>query len=174
MNSEVVKILQNGSDEQILHTLRDCRLTGSNMLIAELMNLLDRTHNILVHKEVAGILNDLNEQSSADELMKHLPLYKTHAIFAELVGACWQNNLDYSGYIDFFIEIVLEGDYASAIEAFTVVENNISHLDSQKRESLAWKIDKAKEGIPEEKATLVKELYRMIKTFYDDFRLDLS
>ncbi|MBE0653979.1 MAG: hypothetical protein IH594_09285 [Bacteroidales bacterium] len=174
MNNDCLKILQSGSDEQIIQALKECRITGSDLLIRELMLLLDRTHNPLIHNEVAGILNDLNNQSSAEELMRHLPSFKTHAIFPDLVGACWQNNLDYSAYIEFFIEVVLEGDYAASIEAFTVVENNITMLDDPTRDFLAQKIQKAKAGISPDKYGLVDELYATVKTFSGPFRIDLS
>lgn len=174
MNNDCLKILQSGSDEQILQALKECRITGSDLLIRELMLLLDRTHNPLIHNEVVGILNDLNNQSSAEELMRHLPSFRTHTIFPDLIGACWQNNLDYSAYIDFFIEIVMEGDYAASIEAFTVVENNITLLDNLTRDFLAQKIQTAKAVISPDKFRLVDELYATVKTFYGPFRIDLS
>src|ERR1700741_3566110 len=46
-----------------------------------------------------------------------------------LVAACWECGLDFSGPLEPFAELVIEGDYFTAIEAITVIENMESAIE---------------------------------------------
>lgn len=45
----------------------------------------------------------------------------TNAIKASLLAVCWESGLDYSNYLDVFIDALINGNEAVAIEAYTMI-----------------------------------------------------
>ncbi|MGC9343278.1 MAG: hypothetical protein ACP5E3_11295, partial [Bacteroidales bacterium] len=111
-----------------------------------------------IQSEVISFLNDLKSQTSVKIFVDNLGSHRGKHYFAKLVSACWQNGLDYSEHIEFFINVVIQEDYASAIEAFTVIESNITNLEVAERENLVNEINNKKEKVSREKGPLVEEL----------------
>lgn len=146
-----------------MQSLNDLRKTGSNAIIPEVISLLKGNYGEEVASAIISFLNDLNEQSSVEVFMKVLPKYEEEVFFDKLISACWQNGLNYSKYLEYFIDIVLKKDYSSSFEAFTVVESNINELENGERESLMNKIDLERSDIHEDKKALIKELKTLIR-----------
>ncbi len=48
-----------------------------------------------------------------------------------LVAACWESGLDFTSHFSEFISLVVDCDYMTAIEAFTVIENIEGKLDER-------------------------------------------
>ena len=91
-----------------------------------------------------------------------------------MVCSCWQNGLDYSGYIPFFTEMVLFSDYETSIEAFTVVEENIDSLNPGSRNEILDEIKKSLSKISEEKLALVSELQSVVGNVSGPFQVDFE
>jgi len=55
-----------------------------------------------------------------------------------MLTICWQSRLDFSGSLDVFFEILVDGDYQTSIEAFTVIESAMMNLN---REEIEQRLD---------------------------------
>ncbi len=172
INKEWIKKLKTGREDLILENLKEFRQTGSNQLLPEVIALLKNNSVKKIHDEVLSILSDLNNQSSVEIFMENIEDHRGTDHFTELVCACWQNGLDYSTYTDFFIAIVIDDPYETAIEAFTVVEGNVNSLPDKAREKMASDIEKAKSSAPIEKRGLLEELKSVVKPVSGGFRYD--
>jgi hypothetical protein len=172
LNKEYLKKLNTGSEDVVLHTLKELRESGNNDLLPAIIDLLQTSRNHEIQSEVISFLNDLKKQSSVDIFVANLNSHRSRHYFAKLVGACWQNGLDYSGHLEFFIDIVINEDYVSAMEAFTVIESNITRLEAAKREKLAGIIEGSRDKVTREKEPLVEELIGVMKPFSGPFSLD--
>jgi hypothetical protein len=172
LNKEWIKKLSTGREDVILHTLKELRKSGTNDLLPAIIDLLQTSRNHEIQSEVISFLNDLKNQSSVDIFIDNLNSHRGRHYFAKLVGACWQNGLDYSDHLEFFIDIVINEDYVSAMEAFTVIESNITRLEAAKREKLAEKIERSQDKVTREKEPLVEELIGIMKPFSGPFSLD--
>jgi len=68
-------------------------------------------------------------------------------------------------YLDTFVEVALKGDYATAIEAFTVIEVAVGDLGQDQREKHVKAIKSSLPGMDEHKKNLLKELIRVIENY---------
>lgn len=174
INKEWIRKLHTGREDLIMETLKELRHSGNSQLLPEIISLLDADLNLTIRDEVISILSDLNNQSSADVLMKNIDKYRGTDYFSALVGSCWQNGLDYSSYMEFFIDIAIRDPYETALEAFTVVEGNVTSLPDKEREKLLQKIDAAKASATIEKAGLLDELIKVVRPLSGPFQYDPS
>jgi len=166
-NQRSIKELRSGlssSDTSILiQTLQEVKSSGSPVLIPELTGLLRRTKSQEIRDHIIDILNNLKYQSSADELVKELRKEDEPDVISYLIAACWKNGLDFSSYIDDFIEAFIRFDYIIALDALTVIENATRNLE---RAATTTRINRLKQHIDqmeENKRVLLLELIHVLK-----------
>ena len=113
--------------------IAELRDKGSNELIPELGNLLKSRTDEDISTSVISFFRDLKVQNSVPAFVQVLEENQEIPEFSALVSAAWENGLDYSEHLEFFINLVLDKDFIIAMESFTVVEENIENLNQQKR-----------------------------------------
>ncbi|MFL5752061.1 MAG: hypothetical protein ACJ76F_01535 [Bacteroidia bacterium] len=74
------------------------------------------------------VKKDAALQLLKDEKAKNFLLDAIHHIDNDehqsvLVAACWESGLDFSEHLEAFVELAIEGDYFTTLEASTVIEN---------------------------------------------------
>jgi len=161
-----IKELRNGlwsSDSRIvINTLQQVKNAGSTVLIPELAGLLRKDTGTEVTDHIAAILNNLKYQASADELVKVLREENDPEVISLLVSACWKNGLDYSAYVDDFIDLFLEYDYTTALDALTVIENATKNPDYEATRSRINRLKTNLDQTGENKRMLVYELIHIL------------
>lgn len=161
-----IKELRNGlwsSDSRIvINTLQQVKNAGNTVLIPELIGLLRKDTGTEVTDHIVTILNNLKYQASADELIKVLRQEKDPEVISLLVSACWKNGLDYSAYVDDFIDLFLEYDYTTALDALTVIENATKNPDYEATRSRINRLKNNLDQTGENKRMLVYELIHIL------------
>jgi len=104
--------------------------------------------------------------------MEAVRIYRGNRGYELLVSACWQCGLDFSPFIDQFIDLVIEEDYYTSLEAFSVIEENVTNLNSQQRSARLEFIRSKFEFLSSEKRLLVNELMSLMSNASGPFRLD--
>lgn len=126
--------------------------------IGLLTSLYNKTDDYLIRKAVEGFMNDLKDQSACEEVINEIRKKWKADTISMLVSSCWQSGLDYSGYTTDFAGIFLEGDYVTAIECLTVIEESVHKLSPEGRDEII-KIIGNNHFLPlSEKAALIPEL----------------
>ena len=82
-----------------------------------------------------------------------------------LVAACWQNGLSYGRYADTFTRVAIEADFATSIEAFTVLEAAIGEIDRDQRNRLSAQIRESLPARDDQKRLLLRELISVLETY---------
>ncbi len=130
--------------------------------IGLLTAFFDRTDDIPIRKTIAGFMNDLKDQSVCQEVMKEIGKEWKSDTISMLVSSCWQSGLDYSEYSLELAKIFLTGDYMTALECFTVIEESASGLSRKKRDEIKKLLEKNDISESNEKTILTSELLAML------------
>ena len=133
---EQIRALRSENRIAILAALSALRSTGNVSVLPELFNLLHEQEDEQIRSEIISILNDLKEKDAVPVLADAIRNPENSGILTILVASCWQNGLDYSNYIDTFVEVIFNAPYEVAIEAFTVIEDSIGALAPGERDRL--------------------------------------
>lgn len=148
--------LSNSID--VLKRLKQFRIDGKAEQLKEIIHILNISENAEIKNNIVQILNDLKDKASIPFLINEIKNSNNKEIQHILVTACWQNGLDYSAHFKFFIELMIDCSYLTAIEAFTVIEVMEPEF---KNDELDLSIDLLKNSLgkfEEDKQFLVKEL----------------
>jgi hypothetical protein len=126
--------------------------------IGLLTSIYNETDDYPIKKAIEGFMNDLKDQSATAEVIIETRKKWKAATISMLVSSCWQSGLDYSGYSTDFARIFLEGDYVTAIECLTVIEESVHKLNPQGKDEIIKILGNNPFPPVNEKTALFKEL----------------
>ena len=157
--------LRSGNRIAILDALREIRTQSNVSILPELFELLLDEENEEIIQGVTSLLNDLKVQDAAPVLTEAIANPEYHPIARILVAACWQNGLSYGKYADTFTRVAIEADFATSIEAFTVLEAAVGEIDRDQRNRLSEQIRNSLPAGDDQKRLLLRELIKVMETY---------
>jgi hypothetical protein len=130
--------------------------------IGELTAFYDMTADYRIRKTIEGFMNDLKDQAAGREVINELRKPWKSDTISMLVSSCWQSGLDYSEYSSDFAEVFLKGDYITAIECLTVIEESVQELNRDRKDELIKIIENSHLAFENEKKPLTMELFAIL------------
>jgi hypothetical protein len=157
-----IENLSSGDRTVIIETLHKLRTEGATPIVPIVIKLLAENEDEEIRKQLVAFLNDLKDNSAIPAIMEAIDNEKYHHIREVLVSSCWQSGLNYGKYLADFVNLILTSDYPTAVEAFTVIEENISHLNSDEAKTMALRASQVIENADSEMKPLLKELVKLL------------
>ena len=162
--NELVEVLKSDNNTAITAAIELLRLeVPFEGAIGLLTGFYDKTDDMSVRKSISGFMNDLKDKSVCEEVIQEIRKeYKPDTI-SMLVSSCWQSGLNYSEYSIDLANVFLKGDYVTAIECLTVIEESVNELSKAKRKEVIKLIKASPLPLVNEKSTLVLELISILE-----------
>lgn len=123
LNNELIKGLESGNSDIELQVLNKIRKEGFADYLPVIADLFVRAESTEVKDKISSIFQDLKDTDGGAiiiDLLKHTSNIELRSM---LLTACWASSLDFSNYLEDFIDIALGGEYMQIFEVITVVEN---------------------------------------------------
>lgn len=160
---ELAAKLEKDNSRQIFQAIKTLReeqpFEGA---IGLLTMLYDRTEDNAIRGTILEFMNDLKDQSVAEEIIAEIKKDWKSETINMLISSCWQSGLDYSDYSLVLTELFLRSDYKTALECFSVIEENISRLTEGKKEEMIKIIEEGLRIEENEKKMLIRELLSIL------------
>lgn len=115
--------LLSGRSVTVVSALDEVKAKGNVAYLPLMFGLLSSNPDEQVKKEILNILGTLKIQEAVPVMTEALQLTEYKSIRKELTTACWQNGLDYKNYLPVFVDLIINEDWETGFEAFTVIEN---------------------------------------------------
>lgn len=132
-------------------------------VISLLASFYNSTDDFQIRKAIEEFFNNLKDKAVAEEVIIELRKQLKPDTLCMLVSSCWQSGLDYSDYVLDFAEVFLRGDYVTAFECLTVIEESVDDLSSSKKDEVLAFLEKFPVSPGSEKAALSSELLLILK-----------
>jgi hypothetical protein len=160
----IESLLENANGEAIRPILEKVRESGAPELIPAMVSAYKKC-NKEVQQTIFEVLCDLRQPAAADIMVNIIELEADLNVKQMLVTSCWYSNVDYSGCLRTFIDIVIQSPFELAFEAFTVIENNEGRVSQQNKEELVSYISKNQSKAFRGNETLVDSLQLIIESY---------
>ena len=154
--------IKTANQELIDHALDEIKGKGDHTYITPLIELLHQNLPWEIREKIFLIFVDLKNEDSVDQLVNDLKVEKDLNILERLVAACWQNGLNFSKHLAYFVELVINEEFQIAFEAFTVVENMYGKIEGDTEVRLMDKITASLPDAEENKKHLLRGLLDII------------
>ncbi len=141
---QLIATLEKSPDEKVVSMLMGLREHGELFYLEALLDILTGERSEIVKKSVAEFIADIKKQEAVPIIANYVSANQNAKNLTRIVTACWQSRLDFSKNLQPFFQILLDGNYRIAFEAFTVIENTI---ELQSKEELTKNIDLVKRSV---------------------------
>ena len=147
----------------VISSIEEIREHGNADILPTLISLLFNNTSEESRISAVEVLNDLKDPMSVPVIAEALNTFRGKSGFHVLVASCWQNGLNFSPYLDVFVDLMINEDLQVAIEAYSVIEENIHLLENDERMKLVEEIRAGKTSSMDEcKTNLLMELINMM------------
>jgi len=131
--------------------------------IGLLTAFFDKTDDFSIRKSISGFMNDLKDQSVCQEVINEIRKQWKPDTISMLVSSCWQSGLNYSEYSLDLAKVFLKGDYITAIECLTVIEESVRELSKATKEEIMKMLEVTHISQINEKKELTLELIAILE-----------
>jgi HEAT repeat protein len=163
LDAQILRDLSSENEGIVIRAIQDLRSGGNIHYIPELLKLLNRTSSEPVEKELVRFLSDVKDTAAVPLILDGLRDRDLAGARENIVSACWQSGLDFSRGVELFVRLFLEGDYRTALESFTVIEESLMNLSEEKIESARNLVLGGLEKVSDEKRPLARELVKLLQ-----------
>jgi hypothetical protein len=131
--------------------------------IGLLIAFYDKTEDFLLKKTITGFMNDLKDQTVCKEVIEEIRKHWKSDTISMLVSSCWQSGLNYSDFSLDLAKVFLKGDYITAIECLTVIEESVNELNSARKDEMIKMLKENHDSLINEKKALTLELISILE-----------
>ena len=147
----------------VLAALNSLKEKGNKAYLPPLFDLLNSSPEPEIETEILFILNNLKIKDAVPVLVEALQNSKYLPIRKKLTTTCWENGLDYKNYLPVFVDLVIQENWDTGFEAFTVIENMESFPEQEIVEIAKNKIYDALKNAGEQKKYFLHEILTLIR-----------
>ena len=161
---ELDEILNKDNNKAITEAIDLLRLEKPfEGAIGLLTAFFDKTDDFSIRKSITGFMNDLKDQSVCQEVINEIRKQWKPDTISMLVSSCWQSGLNYSEYSLDLAKVFLKGDYITAIECLTVIEESVRELSKATKEEIMKMLEVTHISQINEKKELTLELIAILE-----------
>jgi hypothetical protein len=131
--------------------------------IGLLTAFFDKTDDFSIRKNITVFMNDLKDQSVCKEVINEIRKQWKPDTISMLVSSCWQSGLNYSEYSLDLAKVFLKGEYITAIECLTVIEESVRELSKATKEEIMKMLEVSHISQINEKKELTLELIAILE-----------
>jgi hypothetical protein len=123
----------------------------------------DKSEDFIIRKKIAGFLDDLKDQHACREVIEEIRKEWKSDTISMLVSSCWQSGLNYSDYSFDLAQVFMKGDYVTAIECLTVIEESVDEISRVRKNEIIKMLEEGQASQITEKKTLIQELILILE-----------
>lgn len=115
--------LESGDKTKILEALKGFKVHGDSSVITDLLKVWNQHNEGEISNEILQFMSDLKHNDSVTPIMEAVNSEVYPNIRLNLLTSIWNSKVDYSEYLNDFIERAVKGDFMEALECLTIIEN---------------------------------------------------
>lgn len=164
-NAKTIDQLFSKETEKVLDALRFIRENGNIQYLPSLFELLAGTKNHLISEHIVSLFSGVKEAESVKFFVDALNNGTYRHIRKTILTSCWQSRLPFQNYLPLFVKIMMEEDWETAFEAFTVIENFEFLPDTQIIKESLELLRNGQKGVNEQNQYLLNEAAVIIEGY---------
>lgn len=153
----------NGSEEDILKNLENIREIGTLSSLDAILENVRTQPSEAIKRKAYELVADLKNKLATPIIANFTLACGNSKIQTELISASWQSRLDFSEYLERYINIAIEGDILLTHEVLTLVEENCQVTEESQVVSSIGKIKDQLHTFSPEKKLLMVDLINILE-----------
>lgn len=165
----IKKALYSYDEATIIQTLEFIRENGNSKILPDLIRVYKGYQNSKLGQKIYTVLGDVKFSEAAPVIIDAIDDKELYSIRKDLLALTWMTRLDFSKYLEKFIDWFLQFDLSDALEAFTAIEYmNFINIDLATVEKLISRLKESVSTIDEDKKELLVDLVHLLEQKIND------
>lgn len=148
----------------VLKAIEKLRQIGSPAFLDDLLNVLCDTGNDDIKAGIISLLDDLKDENAVPVITIAIQNKKCRNDKASLVASCWKSGLNFSSNLNIFLEIFISEEFTTALEAYSVLENNIPNMFIKDADKHINYLKNAEQKISADRKPLADDIRYMLES----------
>lgn len=164
--AQILSDLKSNDQKKIAKSLKSLETHGNSSVVQPLADKLMGDLSDANRSAIIELFSSLKDTSAAVEIMEIIGDEDYLTIRPLMLNSVWNTKVDFSNYIDEFVEIAVKGSFMETLDCLTIVENMEGpFMEEDILESQLHLKDYLEDSAPKEmkKAQLLSELAILIK-----------
>lgn len=123
IDEQIKKNLFSANTSVVVSAIETIERKGNKLYLPLVFDLLNSFPETEVETEIKNLLGTVKDKEVVNSFMRAIEDDKYKAIRKSILTACWQNGLDFSTFLPVFIDVIINEEWETAFEAFTVIDN---------------------------------------------------
>ncbi len=129
---DILKQLSSNDLDIVKGAIEQIKQEGDISIVPELLDILLQSQDSNIITSLTALLSDIKTSDFKTILMDKLINAPNGSGKANLLRICWESAIDFSEYLDVFVDMLLREDFITALEASTVIENLHGNIPEEK------------------------------------------
>jgi HEAT repeat protein len=160
---EWLSAFESSDSVRIMQCLNEVRDSGSVRILPVLFDLAKNNTDLQIRNEIATLISEIKSTEAVPVIAESLSKHDFGDFLNALVAACWQSGLDFSQHLIVFAELFIRGDYKTALEAFTVIEESLEDASEAEIHKCLQLLKDGECMVTNEKLPLLHELRKVMQ-----------
>ncbi|KJF43475.1 hypothetical protein [Draconibacterium sediminis] len=161
INQTIKTQLFSADKDQVLAALNKLKESGNKDYLPILFELMVAGCEAEVEKQIQKLLGTVKDKETIPVFISALQEEHFKPIRKNIATVCWQNGLDFSNDIEVFVDLVINENWETAFEAFTVIDNFEHFPSAEVMKPIKLKIARALKVSDEKRAYMLEELLKL-------------
>lgn len=155
--------LNSKDNKVILESIEKLRSKGNINDLPAILDFLVAPNNPEVEKALYNFIFDIKDPKAIEPIAAAIQNSKYQNIQKKLIEMCWQSSLNFSNHSGLFVDLLIDGDFEIAFEAFTVIENMEESIELSVKETEMSKLKNAISSAQEDRKGMLHEAFHIIE-----------
>lgn len=164
--NQIIKDFESTDEAVVLKALVKVRDKGKTTVLEPLFNLFESSDSEKIKAEVKSILGDLKDSYALEVIVEKLET-GSEALNEVLLFALWNSSLNAVDFIPEVVEAAKAGNYMTALEALTVIENLDGPFSNEKLTEAQFIINEYFTDSIDEKQAIMQSILDVILKLED-------
>jgi len=162
LKSKIIEGLQSLNIKTFSDSINHLKNEGKTEDIVFLLDLLlvqktDERKNLILK-----FLADVKDKRAGKIFMDAISNEKYTSIKKNILSICWESSIDFSEFISTFIDCMIQSDFETSFEAFTVIENLTEPISEEIKQLQQEKLKDAIAISSEDKKRILHEVIHLL------------
>lgn len=163
LRNVIISGLNSADSKVVIDSIKQLREEGKPEDILILLDVMISKDEPTIQSSIHNFLADLKNQEAGQFIIDAIQNQKYSSIRKQLVSTCWESSIKLSSYITVFVDLLIESDFETAFEAFTVIENLTDKISEEVKPVEMAKLKDAIPNVSADKKGMLLEAMHIIE-----------
>jgi hypothetical protein len=163
LRNTIISGLKSTDSKVVTNSIKQLREEGKPEDIQILLDVMVSKSEPEIQSSIHNFLADLKNQKAGQFIVDAIQNQKYSAIRKQLISICWESSVKFSNHISVFVDLLIESDFETAFEAFTVIENLTDKISEEGKLIEMAKLKDAISNVSADKKGMLHEAMHIIE-----------